>query len=80
VEGVVSVITLGCCNETLVELLQQWGGGFEQTPNVGKTKILWMHWGISKDKEDLKCWILGPQIEFSNQPLLTWASFSPQHH
>jgi len=28
---------------------------------MGKTKILQKSWGISKDKEDLECWILGPQ-------------------
>lgn len=45
---------------------------------VGATKIFWMPWGIIKDK-DPECQILGPQIQFSNQPLLWWSSSSQQH-
>jgi hypothetical protein len=35
---------------------------------MGKTKILQTPWNITKDMEDLECWILELQVEFLNMP------------
>jgi len=46
---------------------------------LGETTILWVHWGIIMDKEDLECWIFGLQMLFSFHSLLPWLTDNHIH-
>jgi hypothetical protein len=41
---------------------------------MGKKNILQIPPGIIKNKENLECYIIGLEIQFSKQPLYAWPS------
>lgn len=84
VKGATNVTGHEFCNDPLTEQLQEWCGGAGQVLDLdiqmSKVNILWMLSGIIKANKDFKRYILGLQLQLSNQPLLVWTSPSPNHH
>lgn len=83
VKGATNVTAHEFCNEPLIELLQEWCGGAGQVLDLdiqmSKVNILWMLPCIIKANKDFKHYILGLQLQLSNQPLLVWTTPSPNH-